>query len=150
MKLPKEVSRQREQEVWDLRIKCWTQERIAAKLQISQPAVAKILKRLTERYSRNLNDDIERVKLEQISQLEHIASEAMQAWDDSKQEIAVSKDFTRYFPGDPRYLTAAMEAKEDIRKIIGADAPIKTINELDLSKLTDEQLQAIAKGQSAS
>jgi predicted transcriptional regulator len=141
MKIPKEISKERERVVWSLRQKCWTQERIAEYLEISQSAVAKILLRLNQRYSKELNEDIERVKTEQLAQLEHIADEAMQAWERSKEAaktVRVKKGLgrdnqdgeqtneARDQDGDPRYLTVAMKAKEDIRKITGSDAPTKS------------------------
>ena len=146
MKIPRELTIQREKEVWLYRQKCWTQERIASQLKISQPAVAKILKRLSKRYSEQVIEDIDRVKTEQIYQLEHIADEAMQAWDRSKlaentkmvkspavidngkvTPLSAGSQTTivRDLDGDHRYLATAMKAKEDIRKILGADAPQK-------------------------
>lgn len=114
----KEISRQRELDVWEMRQRSYTQEEIAKRVGVSQPAVAKILKKLNNRYLERCVDSIERVKGEQIVQLEHIACEAMIAWEQSKHSGV-----------DPRCLTAAMKAKEDIRKIIGADAPARNVIE---------------------
>lgn len=144
MKIPKEISLEREKVVWDLRQKSWTQDRIASHLNISQPAVAKILCRLSKRYKSTLLQEIEQLKTEHVAQLSHIADEAIQAWEKSKKPIKFAREKklmgrdgkpikhagevtneAREHVGDARYLTVAMKAKEDIRKIIGADAPQK-------------------------
>lgn len=165
--IPTEVTTEREKQVWSLRQSMWTQERIAKELKISQPAVAKILKRMSERYSTELMDDIKKVKAEQVMQLDRMADELMQAWERSKlpskstwfkrtvdaqgkpldNSLGERTDEAKNQEGDPRYLSAAMKAKEDIRKIIGADAPVKTFAlTKDVSSLTDEQLQDIVNG----
>lgn len=145
MKLPKEVSLERELQVWSLRQQMWTQSRIAAYLGISQPAVTKILKRLCERYIKENLDELEQVKSEQILQLDNIAFEAMQAWELSKQHGQT---------GDPRYLIAVMKAQEDIRKIVGIETYIKfTVTKeisnnsryRELSHLSDNELFAQVK-----
>ena len=162
-----EVTTEREKQVWSLRQSMWTQERIAKELKISQPAVAKILKRVSERYSTELMADIKKVKAEQILQHEYISDQAMQAWERSKlpakstwfkrtvdaqgkpldNSLGERTDEAKNQEGDPRYLSAAMKAKEEIRKILGADAPVKTFAlTKDVSSLTDEQLQDIVNG----
>jgi predicted transcriptional regulator len=135
--IPKEVTTEREKLVWSLRQQMWTQLRISKELKISQPAVNKILKRMTERFSAELMDDIIKVKIEQVAQHEFIADEYFQAWEKSKKRhkrdcsrsggIENSFDETEESDqyGDPRYLAGAMKAKEEIRKILGADAPTK-------------------------
>lgn len=145
MKINKSVSIERHRRVWELRQKCWTQERIAQELNISQQCVSKILYRLNKKFRERHEEYVDQVKGEQVSQLEYIADEAMQAWERSKEASKVVKkrqsvvdgvalnsaeqiQEARDQDGDPRYLMTAMKAKEDIRKIVGADAPIK--NEL--------------------
>ena len=150
-KTKKEIYIQNAVIAWDLRQKMWTQERIAKHLGMSQTGVADLLKRIGADYRKNHLASVEAIKEQQISQLESIADESMQAWEKSKGEHksktlrqSISKDSSGKTTkkdngnivqsvedqnGDPRYLTVAMKAKEDIRKIIGADAPTKIINE---------------------
>ncbi len=54
------------------------------------------------------------IKEEQVAQLDQIADESMQAW--YKSKIGGEA-------GDPRFLASFMKAKEEIRKIVGADLP---------------------------
>lgn len=141
MREPKEIRLQREADVWNLRRKGWTQERIAAELKITQGAVSKALKRVSTQVRADLMADVERVQTEQVAQLQHIAEEAFEAWERSK---AAAKSLTKHTTparhptgqaresttmnlvdqhGDPRYLQTAMKALDDIRKITGANAP---------------------------
>lgn len=160
-----EISTEREIEIWSLRQRSWTQERIAKHLNISQPAVFNVLKKLTQRYSKELLENVIKVKTEQVSQLESISDEAMQSWEKSKDTFILKRqkgyksgsdkarpsevmqqESEQY--GDPRYLTVAMKAKEDIRKIIGADAPVKTVNfNKDLASCSDAELLSIVNGE---
>ena len=144
-----EITTERENQIWELRQKCWTQERIAKEIGISQPAVAKTLKRLSDRYYQELMEDIKTAKANQITQLEHISDEAMQSWEKSKGTTYINKkgDTPFVFAGDSKFLMTAMKAKEDIRKIMGADAPTKSFNyNKDITSMSDEELQNIVNG----
>lgn len=132
MKTLPEVTLDREQKAWELRLNSWTQQRIALELGISQSAVSQILKRLLERYMYENLEEIECFKAEQIAQLENVAFEAMQAWERSKIKN-----------GDVRCLAIALKAKEDIRKILGIDSPskLKTPERYkEFENLSDEEL----------
>ncbi len=98
----------------------------------------------------------------QLAQLEHIQSEAMSAWEQSKGQArtvtkrqigdgsapagqggSVGAEYTTRLEeqaGETAYLRTAMAAMEARRKILGIDAPIK---HLDVSKMSDEQLRDI-------
>lgn len=156
-KTKKEIWLAHKKEAWALRQRCWTQERIGEHLGISQAAVSKLLARACEEYQKRYTNSVDKIKSQQINQLERIADEAMQAWEKSctdrksqtvKKEIPFTQEMvefankflkkngntniTQYVEercGDPRYLQVAMKAKEDIRKITGADAPTRVINE---------------------
>lgn len=152
----KQLFLQHKRKCWELRQKCWTQERIGKELGISQPAVSRYLDVATKEYKERYIKSVDKVQNEQIAQLERIADEAMIAWEKSKntkkiitkEYLKLSEEFVNYADevlkkesnnkiterleeqcGDPRFLTIAMKAKEDIRKITGADAPIRIINE---------------------
>lgn len=111
----KELSLNRSKLAWDLRVKGWSQEKIANELGVSQSAISKMLLKSTKKFSEAYLLDIKNVKNEQIAQLEYVAYQAIVAWDSSRD----AAEF------DPRFLQIFMQAKEHIRKIIGADAPVK-------------------------
>lgn len=158
-KVPKQVMIQRRKEVWDLRQKFWTYEAIAEKMGISRQAVSQLLKRITDKYYRDHLEDVERIKTEQVAEHEMIAQEAFQAWERSKKASLMIRKRTPFSggaaldtgeqvneqrdnDGDPRYLTIIMVAKEAIRKIVGANAPLKIDARFDeLSKLSDDELR---------
>jgi len=167
-KIPKTITIQREKDVWDYRLKGWTYERIAEKIGISTHGVCKILKRLHDRYRKQHLEEIEQIKSEQISQLEDMFFESREAWERSKlrdkierikravkinekdKSIAAVSDIgdlnieQRDQDGDPRYLEQCRKCLEDIRKIAGADAPIKSESKVkfegDLAKMSDDEL----------
>lgn len=122
---------------WELRVKGWSQMRIADSLQISQAAVSKMLAKATIKYSAAFLEEVKNIKDEQVAQLEYAASQAMAAWEGSRGES----------DGDPRYLHAFMQAKSDIRKIVGADSPSITKNmNIDVTQLSDDKLEDIING----
>lgn len=156
-KTKKEIWLAHKKEVWGLRQRGWTQERIGAHMSISQAAVSKLLSVAAAEYRKRYINSVDKVQAEHIMRLEHIVNEAMNAWEkscesfksqSSKNEIpfteelkefaskifkkSPSKTITQYIEercGDPRFLQVAMKAQEDIRKIVGADAPTRVINE---------------------
>lgn len=110
----REVILQNEARAFQLRKMGWTQNRIADEIGMTQQGVAKALKRITARFYKDFMSDVKAIKEEQVAQLEHIAGESMQAW--SKSKVGSEA-------GDPRFLSSFMKAKEEIRKIVGADLP---------------------------
>lgn len=153
-----------EDEAWQLRTRGWTQLRIAEHLGLSQQGVSVILRRASEKFRERFLQDMKVVKDEQVSQLSLVADEALQGWFKSKETkkrnvtklkqgkgknqnpYVDSKSISEFEgSGDTKYLTEFRKALEDIRKILGADAPLQITqvpNEVDLSRFTDEQLQA--------
>lgn len=140
--IPKALIIEREKKVWHMRIRGATYERIAEELGITFGGVSRILSRLHERYKARNMDSMVKMRQEQIGELTNIADEAYAAWERSKKtkvikkKRAVGKDGkfiggmqsteeTYEQEGDPRYLQVYMKAKEDLRKITGADAPQK-------------------------
>ena len=122
---------------WELRVKGWSQMRIADSLQLSQAAVSKMLAKATAKYSSEFLQQVKNIKDEQVAQLEYVASQAMAAWEGSRGES----------DGEPRFLHAFMQAKSDIRKIVGADSPSinKNLN-IDVTQLNDDKLDDIING----
>lgn len=133
MKLPREISRQRESESWRLRQLGWTQAKIGQHLGITQAAVLKALRRAERRCLQQMSDRIEGIKATQHAQLEHILMEALLAWEKSKKVNETLRTETdtdgaektirtvRGQTGDPRLLAEARQAMEGIRKIWGLD-----------------------------
>ncbi len=163
-KLPKSVMLERRRMIWDMRQKFMTHEAIGQQLGISQQAVSKVLRLMTKKYAERHMEDIDRIKAEQVAELEHVAYEAYQAWDRSKEASKMVRKKSllsgaseqvlesRDNDGDPRYLQIAMKAKEDIRKIVGADAPLKVdarysgLDDLSDDELRKRALEALNEG----
>jgi predicted transcriptional regulator len=125
----KEVKLAREEHIWALRIKGYTQMRIAAELGIHQGTVSKILQRVSTRVAQQMHEEIAQRKAEQVAQLEHIAQEAMDARERSKvtataiQQRTAAGDHTTVTyvtaqVGAPRYLHTAMDALAEIRQVL--------------------------------
>jgi len=133
----KEVSANYAIVAWEMRVKGWSQIRIANALKISQAAVSKMLAKATIKYAEAYLQNIKRIKDGQVAQLEYVADQAMAAWDGSRAES----------DGDSRFLHAFMQAKSDIRKIVGADSPSinKNLN-IDVTQLNDDKLDDIING----
>jgi hypothetical protein len=137
--LPRELKLEREERIWKRRCQFWAVNRIAAEENLSSSVVTKILYKIFMERHRRLQDDVERVRLEKIHQLEYIADEAMQAWERSKTQFIREKEVEssdglgrpssqttkeiHQLIGDPRYLLTAIKAQEGIRKILGIEAP---------------------------
>lgn len=163
---------ERERRAWDLRQQGLTHERIAAELNLDRSTITKMLGRLSVRASKNMMEMVIEEKIGQIARLNHIVDEAMQAWERSKEtaktvrrqqaDAAAQEEgdvegsarkkkvttttLVQDQDGDPRYLDVAIKAMNEIRKILGLDAPAKNLN-VDLSTLTDEQLDRLVKGE---
>lgn len=145
-KISKAVSLERDRKIWELRQRFYTYEAIGLELGISKKSVCVRLSRLTKRYRDRHLDDVDRIKTEQIAEHEHLAHEAYQAWERSKNELKkfndADLDHDQHVNGDPRYLDMVMKAKQAIRKIVGLDAPIKIDNKYaEFKNLSDEELQ---------
>ena len=108
---------------FDLRVKGWSQLRIAEHLGVSQSAISLILTRVNAKYAKNFMSKINDVKTEQVAQHQFIIDESMGAWTKSKNpRKRKNKDgeveqISAH--GDARYLDTAMRAMESIRKILG-------------------------------
>lgn len=149
--IPRALIIEREKKVWAMRMRGGTYESIAEELGITFGGVRNILQRLHKRYRDAHMDDVEACRLEQIGELTNVAKEAFDAWIRSKKTKVIVKKHARqrdgsFAPGqvteekyeqegDPRYLQVYMKAKEDLRKIMGADAPLK------VQKVNDELKQ---------
>jgi DNA-binding transcriptional MocR family regulator len=146
----------RDARAWELRTRCWTQERIAAELKVDQGTISRVLRRLEARALREIGKKVERVKARQTEQLEFIASEAMGEWERSKKDTerihtverttknpdgttttTTTDETVEGRTGDSTLLEQARGALKDIRAIWGLDAPKKIEAEVQAVKLYD-------------
>lgn len=157
---PRARVRLREVQVLEHILEGHTQHEIAEALGISQPAVSKIARRVEERLFADLAYQAERQRARHTLRLEHIYGQAMQAWQDSKQEglrrrqrktehdsgsgSTVAELVSENRHGDPRYLDEARKALTDMRKLLGVDAPERVSIDAftPFASMTDEALEA--------
>lgn len=142
MKIPRSLSLERKRRAWEMHQKFFKHHEIAEALGMKLSAVSRMLGRLNKSFRESLAADIEETKIRQIAQLEHLAREAYEAWERSKEAAksvmqrknliqgqavggVEQTNVARDQDGDPRYLKECRECLEAIRKIIGADAPLK-------------------------
>lgn len=144
---PIEVTRAREAQAWELRQRCWTEQRIADEIGVHVATVSRMLDRVERRLAAQLQEQALPIKARQTAVLERVAAEALAAWERSQQDAelvrvtekwVVPKDGAdpyqvsdktterRGQAGDPALLAAAMKALADVREIWGLDAPKRT------------------------
>lgn len=76
----------RRQAVWELRVQGRTQDQIAAQLNISQATVHRDLRWCIAKAEDEVKGSVLAWQLEQLARYDYIISEAMAAWEESKQE----------------------------------------------------------------
>lgn len=156
---PRTRLRIREVQVLEYILEGQTQHQIALALGISQPAVSKIVQRVEERLLADAAYKVERQRARQTFRLDHIFGQAMQAWQNSKQELlrrrqrktdggsgdgtTVAELMSENRFGDPRYLDEARKALADSRKLWGMDAPERMSIEASTpyASMTDEAVE---------
>jgi DNA-binding CsgD family transcriptional regulator len=135
----RERARQRETEIWDLRVRGWSQQAIGDKLGISRTAIVKALHRIEARVLARLQTRVSATKARQSGQLEQLLQEAWQSWETSKLPgrkvkrktvlvkidgqtiqqpgVEVSVETTHHDQGDPRFLQAALAILDAERRL---------------------------------
>ena len=157
---PRSRIRLREIRVMDQILDGRTQHQIAESLDISQPAVSKIVRRMEERLLADVALKVDRQRARHTLRLEHLYAESMRAWRESQQDAmrrrqrksegagATGSTFAELVSenrhGDPRYLDEARKALTDLRKVWGVDAPerLAVQTSMPFSFLSDTALQA--------
>jgi hypothetical protein len=147
---------QREVEVWRLRCRGWTLQRIGDHLALSAEGVRKIEARVAERESRRLAKGVHRVKARQNGQLEHIIEEEFDAWHKSKDprtrvvektnpdgEVVKTVEAVEGL-GDSRHLQVAMQAQGAQRELLGLNIMAAPYPAAHVSDVT---LQMAERGQ---
>lgn len=171
----------REDAVTDMWVKGYSQRRIVRELEkpqytdlrgkngkvISQMAVCKIIKRVEARILATQQENVLAMKHKHTLALQHNIELLRDAYDQSTQAQVYQKEKTgngagkaflqteigqKSLVGDHSILREIRETHADIRKIWGADAPMKTesvvtgamqVAQQDLSKLSDDELQTL-------
>lgn len=157
---PRTRIRVREIQVMELTLEGRTQHQIAQALDISQPAVSKILRRLEERLLLDVAMKVERQRARQTMRLEFLYAEALRAWRQSQEDglrkrqrksglaggdgQTVAEIVSEHRYGDPRFLDEARRTLADLRTLWGVDAPerIAVDATTPFASLSDEALDA--------
>ena len=111
-----------------------TQRQVAEEFGITPGRVCQLIHEMDAEILEGFSEKRGALKSRQHGQLEHVAREAMRAWEESKQPSETTKtkridgvpgDQTErtisHRPGDPRYLDQALKAMDGIRKIWGLE-----------------------------
>lgn len=131
--------RRREREVIRLSTEGHSQQEIARRVGVSQPAVSKIIRRADERWLSENRDRVTRYKAEHLRKLTHLFREYMRGWEASQHQRtrrrqrktdgmtmgpggAVAEVIVEDSHGDPRYLEGARRVLADIAQVYGAAA----------------------------
>jgi len=138
---------ERVRRAWALRCRGWTHQRIADDIGVNRATVTKWLAAVEARELGRLSDQVEQTKARHTAILEHIADEALQAWERSKKPLtrmtekttrpvltpsddgpppeteAVNTKQTEVTQrdGEPAYLDRATIALDAIRRIWGLE-----------------------------
>jgi hypothetical protein len=145
------LARALEQKVWNLVSKGKTPTAIALEIGIARQSVHRIIRRVEQQYRDLTLATVDEMKSRQARRLEHVADEAMAAWERSKQPLQrvrrttgkargrTSMDSGNHADwtetqvqlrvGDVRYLTQAREALADLRKLYGIGVPYENFGQ---------------------
>lgn len=147
----------REQQAVEMMLMGRTQLEIARRLDISQPAVSKILRRAFERLLASNEAAVEMERARQAMRLNYLYGESMEAWNKSKEDEVrrrqrksdgdgrsqvVAELVSENRHGDPRHLELARRVLADLRTLYGLNAPTElTVTAPPLAHLSDGVLQ---------
>ena len=156
-----------EAQAWALSQQCWSQPRIARFLGVDQSTVSRALKAARGRAVARLDEDATLWFVTVLEQLEHVADEAMQAWERSKKpkkkasrrSAAVSstgvagadQTHTEVIEreGEPAYLSAYYAAIDRIRSLLHLDERSRPKVEAESGPLTVRDCLAEAESADA-
>jgi hypothetical protein len=127
-------------------------------LKSDHQAVEKMIKQAEQEYIESHKAEVDRIKAEAAASLDFVRREAAEAWVTSQDLLKVIKkkqdqtveQILKAQTGDAAFLKLIKESAIEKAKLFGAVAPSKHEvlgKNIDLSKLTDEQLLRIAKGE---
>jgi hypothetical protein len=167
--VPLVISKMRKYAAWEMRVlnPNMTYSAITKKLNEMFPeyplesdhqAVEKMIKQAEQEYIAAHQTEVDRIKAEAGASLDYVRREAADAWEKSqdllkiikKRENQTIEQIMKAQTGDSAYLKVIKDAAIEKAKLFGAVAPSKhevVGKNIDLSKLSDEQLLRIARGE---
>ncbi len=168
-KIPAEVSSARKYAAWEMRVlnPRMTFAEITKRLNEMFPeytlksehqAVEKMIKQAEQEYIEAHRSQVDKIKAETGASLDYVRREAADAWEKSqnllriikKKEDQTVEQILKAQTGDSQYLKLIKDSAIEKAKLFGAIAPKKHEilgKNIDLSKLSDEQLLRIAQGE---
>lgn len=155
----------------DLYLQGLTQDKIAKRINadpereytLTQQTISNDIRRLQELWLKSSLRDFNEMKAQELAKVDRLEREYWRGWESSQEDAETirqegSKDddgqaginkivkTAKDQAGDPRFLQGVERCIERRCKILGIDAWQKSLN-LDMSKLTIEQLERIATGE---
>lgn len=157
---PSEIERDKVN-VSSLYLKGRFQAEIAVELGISQSTVSRIIKELVNEWQTERVYNINEAKARELAKIDQVELEAWKAWSRSQEDAvkevegsnhqgAFSQTSTEGQAGDPRFLSMVIDCIKQRCAILGVEAPKKSesiLANLDIDKLSDEQLKRIQDGE---
>ena len=154
----------------DLYLQGWLQADIAKEIERSPATVSRDIKALQGDWLASALIDFNEAKAQELAKIDRLEREYWQAWERSCEDAETVTEKARASKGserpdsvektkqakgqagDPRFLSGIQWCIEQRCKILGVEAPRKTeisglLKSLDLSSLTDLQLDRLAKGE---
>ena len=155
----KKVILARDERIWHLLAKGWTQVRIAAELDVDQSTVSRAINRVSARRLADLPAQVDQRRMEDHDGLCFMLDEALQSWEKSKVRRRKRKPtdppakpddkdpdwITEECEGNPKYLESARSIRADLRKLWGLDAPQKHVVAATTVELTSDEHEQIAQ-----
>lgn len=167
--VPPEISSARKYAAWEMRVlnPRMTYAKITEKLnelfqdyplKSEHQAVEKMIKQAEQEYIEAHRAEVERIKAEAGVSLDYVRREAADAWEKSQDLLKIIKkrdnqtieQILKGTTGESQYLKLIKESAIEKAKLFGAVAPSKhevVGKNIDLSRLSDEQLLRIARGE---
>jgi DNA-binding CsgD family transcriptional regulator len=149
----RERARAREEAAWALREQGYSTRAIARRLDLSQTRVVTLLRAVEDRIAANAEAIARRVKARQSCQIEHMLSELMAAWEQSKAPPRTTRTKTsgdgrteetvevRATAGDVKFLAEARALLAAERALWGLGAEAEDARVLDVDTLRASLLE---------
>lgn len=171
MAAPKRTDFERENDyrrITDMYLQGKTQSEIAATLGLAQQQISYDLATIQKRWRTDTAINMDEAKQKELARIDTLEREFWSAWRrslDEKTKTRTEQSTTgkgknaksgtakatiekETLLGVPAYLAGVMTCIERRCKLLGLDAPVRNDNvNIDLSKLTDEQLVRVAAGE---
>lgn len=161
---PSQIARDR-LHISGLYLQGWIQADIADEVGVDQSTISRDLKTLQQEWLDSTLVNFDEAKAKELAKIDHLECEYWSAWQRSQEdaesettkmvEVQSGKRLEAQTQrkgqaGDPRFLTGVQWCIEQRCKVLGIYAAVKQQSEnlnIDLSNLTDDQLQRIASGE---